>query len=706
MAEEIKKDVEKTVLQPEEVEMPKVDEFVKIEDPNFDTDKPEVITSDVQVVEPNNQVVTPAPEENKPVEVTVAKPKQKAKVKYKNGKIVSIEPVVSDEEKKKAKEEKKLKKIMKKGKRHYGWRYFLVFLTGIIFTLGVIAGGAFAVTTLFSASQVVSLFGVNPDDVFTEEYQDKTILELITSIVGGEVSFNNLEGIRELTPYVDVLIDEINYVLDDAIGFTFDKEELYKVEWAYIGDYIFSEIQTGIKLAKVLNVTESSSSVLIYLAYNSNEDGTTNWNSPRSLGDLMNNMDSIINNARIGDLIDVGTSGILYNLRDVKVGEMAQAMETRPLNQIIDIAPDAFPALLYLGNFAVSELNEALENATLEDLLPIDEGSILYNLRDKKLDEIPEEIQHLTLGEVITIDESSPAILKYLKDTPIDQITSMIDTMPLDVAIEINSSSPKFLRTLAARGATISNIGSLINDLTLGDMVDIGDSRILSALAGSTLDTLASDVDNLTIGDIVDTNDPNAPKILKSLAGYRISELGDAIHNLKIEQIVDITADSPMILKALVGTNFEDLEAKIHTLSIGDLFTQEEIDNCIFLSAMGSDTLIDNFADRVNELTFVEVFKDSIYENPNDPSTIKSTWKYLLKDASGTIRTDYKLAFDMGQMIENMERNIQKATLSDLYNDGFVALSDPSILDKSIFGQRIGDLTIQQLIELVASFAS
>lgn len=706
MAEEIKKDVEKTVLQPEKVEMPKVDEFVKIEDPNFDTDKPEVVASDVQVVEPNNQVVTPAVEENKPVEVTVAKPKQKAKVKYKNGKIVSIEPVANDDEKKKAKEEKKLKKIMKKGKRHYGWRYFLVFLTGIIFTLGVIAGGAVAVTTLFSASQVVSLLGVNPDDVLTEQYQDKTILQLVISIVEGEVSFNNLEGIRELTPYVDVLVDEINYVLDDAIGFTFDKEELYKVEWANIGDYIFSEIQTGIKLAKVLNVTESSSSVLIYLAYNSNEDGTTNWNSPRTLGDLMNNMDSIINNARIGDLIDVGTSGILYNLRDVKVGEMAQAMETRPLNQIIDIAPDAFPALLYLGNFAVSELNSALENATLEDLLPIEEGSILYSLKDKKLDEIPEEVQHLKLGEVITIDENSPAILKYLKDTPIDQITSMIDTMPLDVAIEINSSSPKFLRTLAARGATINNIGSLINDLTLGDMVDIGDSRILSALAGSTLDSLASDVDKLTIGDIVDVTDPNAPKILKSLAGYRISELGDAIHNLKIEQIVDITADSPMILKALVGTNFEDLETKIHTLTIGDLFTQEEINDCIFLSAMGSDTLIDNFADRVNELTFVEVFKDSIYEDPNDPSTIKSTWKYLLKDASGTIRTDYKLAFDMGQMIENMERNIQKATLSDLYNDGFVSLSDPSILNKSIFGQRIGDLTIQQLIELVASFAS
>ena len=64
----------------------------------------EVITSDVQVVEPNNAVATPVAEETKPVEVTVAKPKQKAKVKYKNGKIVSIEPVVSDEEKKKANE--------------------------------------------------------------------------------------------------------------------------------------------------------------------------------------------------------------------------------------------------------------------------------------------------------------------------------------------------------------------------------------------------------------------------------------------------------------------------------------------------------------------------------------------------------------------------------------------------------------------------
>ena len=60
----------------------------------------------------------------------------------------------------------------------------------------------------------------------------------------------------------------------------------------------------------------------------------------------------------------------------------------------------------------------------------------------------------------------------------------------------------------------------------------------------------------------------------------------------------------------------------------------------------------------------------------------------------------------MGSLIDNMQRNFQEATLFELNEDGFIPLSDSSILNKSILGQKIGNLTMEQLINLVAAFAS
>ena len=951
------------------VEMPKIDDPVTVEDP-FKNEQPVLKRRYVEefVVNPSQPVTSTTTTNNSVEEPKTDMDKLKSAVDKKKRKI---------KKKHLTKEEKKYRKILKKGKRHYWWRYLFVFIAGILFPFVLIAGAVTVASTVFTSGQLVTLFGGNPEDYITEDYQDKTIFQFVVECVNGDITFENLQSIRNITPYIDVLVDSVNAELENAIGFTFDKEELYQVNFNEIGNYIFMELQDGIELATILGVNEHSSSVLIYLAYETTADGQTDWNNPRSLGDIMNNMDDIINNARIGDLIDVGTSGILYNLRNVKVGEMAESVNNMPLNQLIDIPNDAFPALVYLGNYSVNQLDEALDNATLGDLLDvgtegilynlrdvkindiademnsmplnqiidisedafpalkylgkysvseletalnnatvgdlldvgtegilynlrnikinnlstemqnmplnqlidinsddfpalvylgnysvsnlndalnnatlgdlieIDENSILYELRDTKINDLSEEIKNqplgnfiqidensskvlqylkntpisdindaiqnmpldcvieidenspqflkalvekgatisnmstlietltigdaveidensnsilqylknveitnlndaiqnmpladalaidensphflkslaekgatlsnvnslidtLTLGDAIEIDENSSAILKYLKNTPITNINDAILTMPLDCAIEIDENSPKFLRSLVEKGATITNVGDIMETLTFADMIDVGDSLILNALADSTMSTLGEDINNLTIGDMIDVNDPNTPKLLKSLANTKINDLGDAIHSLKIEDIIDIDENSPMILKALVGTNFEDLQDKIATLSISDIFSQEEIDNCIFLTAMGGDTLIDDFAHRINELTFADVFKDTIFEDPNDPSTIKSNWKYLLTDENGEVRLDYKIATDMECLIENMERNFQNATLSELYNDGLVSLSDPSVLEKNLLGHKVGDLTIQELLELAVTFA-
>lgn len=803
--------VEPEKVETEVVELPKIDEPVQVTDPIPNEEVVEEKT--VQVIEPTEAPVCEEPqasttEEVAPVESATTeetseapKPERtKVKVVYENGKVKKIKPV----KKPLTKEEKKMKKIMKKGKRHYWWRYLLLFLFGFIFFPIALAGGVVILATQVKTKDVVSLFGAKPEDVLTEKYHDKTILQLVMEFANGEITINSIGGIREITPYVDELVNMINTELDKAIGFTFDTEELYKVTFDEIGDYIYTALTEGIELAKILNITESSSRALIYLGYETLPDGSTDWNNPRSLGDLMSGMNEIIENAPLGALIDVGTEGILYNLRDVKINELADVMNTkplneiitigedalpalkymgqysisqleeafenatlgdlldvgtegilynlrdvkvsnlademnnRPLNQIIDISSDDFPALVYMGQFAVNELSEGLENATLGDLIEIDPDSMLWELKDCKLDELSDEILNLKLGDVMEITEESNSILQYLKDTSINGLNDAINNLPIDVAIEINEDSPKFLKSLAARGATVSTIGDMVTELTLADMIDVGDSkilqaiadstfetlpsdidaltisdiidvgtsRILNAIANSTFDSLPSDIENLTLSDVVDTESADAPLILKSLADVKINELGDAIHDLQIEEIIEITEDSPMILKALKGTKFEELATRIETLAIQDIFTEDEIADNIFLKAMGGTTRLEDMATRISELTFVEVFKEQIYEDPNDPTTLKSTWKYLLTDEYGVVREDYKIASDMSKLIDNMQRNFQEATLYELNEDGFLPLSDPSILDKSILGQKIGDLTMEQLINLVAAFAS
>lgn len=803
--------VEPEKVETEVVELPKIDEPVQVTDPIPNEEVVEEKT--VQVIEPTEAPVSEEPQASTTEEVAPAetatteetseapKPERtKVKVVYENGKVKKIKPV----KKPLTKEEKKMKKIMKKGKRHYWWRYLLLFLFGFIFFPIALAGGVVILATQVKTKDVVSLFGAKPEDVLTEKYHDKTILQLVMEFANGEITINSIGGIREITPYVDELVNMINTELDKAIGFTFDTEELYKVTFDEIGDYIYTSLTEGIELAKILNITESSSRALIYLGYETLPDGSTDWNNPRSLGDLMSGMNEIIENAPLGALIDVGTEGILYNLRDVKINELADVMNTkplneiitisedalpalkymgqysisqleeafenatlgdlldvgtegilynlrdvkvsnlademnnRPLNQIIDISSDDFPALVYMGQFAVNELSEGLENATLGDLIEIDPDSMLWELKDCKLDELSDEILNLKLGDVMEITEESNSILQYLKDTSINGLNDAINNLPIDVAIEINEDSPKFLKSLAARGATVSTIGDMVTELTLADMIDVGDSkilqaiadstfetlpsdidaltisdiidvgtsRILNAIANSTFDSLPSDIENLTLSDVVDTESADAPLILKSLADVKINELGDAIHDLQIEEIIEITEDSPMILKALKGTKFEELATRIDTLAIQDIFTEAEIADNIFLKAMGGTTHLEDMATRISELTFVEVFKEQIYENPNDPTTLKSTWKYLLTDEYGVVREDYKIASDMSKLIDNMQRNFQEATLFELNEDGFLPLDDTSILNKSILGHKIGDLTMEELLELVAAFAS
>jgi hypothetical protein len=95
---------------------------------------------------------------------------------------------------------------------------------------------------------------------------------------------------------------------------------------------------------------------------------------------------------------------------------------------------------------------------------------------------------------------------------------------------------------------------------------------------------------------------------------------------------------------------------------------------------------------------------------------LKSTWKYLLTDATGMkAPSEYKAALHMNDLITNMTTNVQNATLRDLKTDGIIAGLSESMLNTPVIsgygsvtfplpphaipGQtQMGDLTVTELL--------
>ncbi|MEG1222772.1 MAG: hypothetical protein RSD69_03645 [Bacilli bacterium] len=85
------------------------------------------------------------------------------------------------------------------------------------------------------------------------------------------------------------------------------------------------------------------------------------------------------------------------------------------------------------------------------------------------------------------------------------------------------------------------------------------------------------------------------------------------------------------------------------------------------------------------------------------------SWKYLLREKGETTVTNglnYTLGSNMNNLIINMEENMKNAKLNDLHADGFLTLTDASLLKKKVLiGQtrtEIGTLSMTEFITAVA----
>ena len=169
-----------------------------------------------------------------------------------------------------------------------------------------------------------------------------------------------------------------------------------------------------------------------------------------------------------------------------------------------------------------------------------------------------------------------------------------------------------------------SVLGNMTSRLTLGDVLDVGDNKILSHLAEVSIDELPKAVDALTVGDVFDED----------------------MHYKNIEGAKGITIlDENDEGRTDVQPGDEYIDKNGNTVPVGAYVTKDGV----------------------------------LVADGNKSDALRSTWKYLIRtkkdDGSVTYHYDYRITADMTSMIENIEYNMQHTSLNEMNEDGVISTS-------------------------------
>ena len=642
-----------------------------------------------------------------------------------------------------------------------GWKYFLIWLTGFL-SAGLIVGiVAVILSTSVSTSEVIYLFGGNPEDILQPYYQNMSLLKMITEVASQK--FETLGDIYTITPMVRTLLEEtINPVLDSEIHYQFTWEEIsikpFKtpVEPRMDGSidpnedlstYIGRAIKEGVYLK---NFITGDHPVLVDLfLYPKDGEGNYDYNHPYSLMDYINAdstfFDNIINGVKIKDLTGVtgihliddedgignwglndlkdpnkidelplslfldanSTNPLIVTLRDnwtvgslkdennfknLKLSEVVEITNSSPkllqrlaeleytigqlettnlynvltVNDVFDTNDNSL--LSALGSYTLTALQDknTIMGMYVREIFPPEEGrdTIVDKFADKTLNELADlDINDIRIKDIFTDAQiNANNILKTLvagdEDITFGDVTNTdtIQSLKLEDILsteQINSNS--VIKALVANNATIAQVPTLINSMTIGQLLDIdttssSTSALLKKLAGYHTNELSTFVENVTIGDVMEdfssypslnrdevkqtklSNledvidvlktylklgdvvdiDPSSPWILRQLADKDLTQLADVINTFTLGDFVEIDSNSPLVLQQLANTPLDELESTMEGLTLGQIVPIDPSSPQI-LQALSSVTVLDgtSLITKVNSLMLCDIYDES-----------------------------------------------------------------------------------------------
>ena len=530
--------------------------------------------------------------------------------------------------------------------------------------------------TAFSTKEVLTMFGVDVNAVLQPYYQGMSILNLATTLPN--LKYETLGDIYNITPMVkDVFENTINPILEKEIHFEYNWEEIctkpFKLPVEAREDdsvdttedlptYLGRAIKEGVYLKDF--ITNAPDLVNLFL-YPKDENGDFDFDDPYCLMDFIaadsNFFNNIINSIKIKDVVkNPEGNALLDYIGDWSINDFDND-HINSLSIGLFLDPNSTdPLIQELSTWSVGDLKEGskFNNLTLGLFLdPNSTDPFIQEISTWTVADLKEGTKIDDLAISLFLDQTStdPIIIKLgsltikdLKDT--DTIKDLFMSMKLEEVINVTPTTPQIIVTLINKDYTINDLltGDLYQDLTIGDVFDVSDNKLLQALEGTSLKDLEDEdtILNLKLGDVLPTTQAG-DTIIDKFADKTLSELSSLdIHTIKLTDIFSSSdIDTNKILKALVAIDPELTiggltdGSVIQSLKINDILSDEQIAQSTILQALVSlDCSIGELSSNFDNLTLGNVLGITS-TSVGVPQILRTLADTQIKDLTNRINT-------------------------------------------------------------------
>lgn len=236
----------------------------------------------------------------------------------------------------------------------------------------------------------------------------------------------------------------------------------------------------------------------------------------------------------------------------------------------------------------------------------------------------------------------------------------------------------------------------IMNDLTIGQIIDVSGNKILSMMGGSTIASLADDINGLAVNELYAENiysastDVPEENIQRYLA---VTEIQKA-EGFRAGWIYYLLKDGKYELASTTG-KLEKFEEGVEYYTCGEgkiLFDAAYI----YYGADGK--ILNKGQENAGKVT---AFEENLYTY----GAANAMWKLLLYSGGSEV------AFSVNgfmKMIDNVSENIESATIYELDEAGIIDMSanKDSVItihgpnpETDPYGKKIGELTLEQLLD-------
>lgn len=327
-------------------------------------------------------------------------------------------------------------------------------------------------------------------------------------------------------------------------------------------------------------------------------------------------------------------------------------------------------------------------------------------------------LNSLTVGDVVSGDSSK--IVNALKDCKLKDIGTKINTLKIDDVIDINDESSIAMKSLAAHGATLDNIDTIVNELSIGELIEITYDQYAKNPSGDYVKTdlfvqynkylelhkQAKAENGLFVkdasGNFVPTADESGETYvnigrytlydaekhagldryaltlesatsitIQSMArrGYLLNEVGEKVDSLFIDELIRIKAYSAVIMRSLAkrGTTLNKFADVADELKLSEVIEISADSARIMKSLVARDCLIKDLDKIANDLTLSETVDVKF-----DQFTPDASGKYVKVVGDGYVFYDSENVLMQGMQRFKKDSSSSPATYVADDNGSFV----------------------------------